>query len=83
MRWSALEGDGSAPLPGGCVPPPTATVKAPCASGRDWSAVEKNLAAEADEKREGGAALNDEASAEKILEVDDVRKRAEDQVSYN
>jgi len=59
VRWSALEGDGSAPLPGGCVPPPTATVKAPYASGRDWSAIEKNLAAEADEKKEGEAALNE------------------------
>lgn len=59
VRWAALEGDGSAPLPGGSVAPPTATVKAPYASGRDWSAIEKTLAAEAEEKKEGEAALNE------------------------
>lgn len=59
VRWAVLEGDGSAPLPGGSVPPPTAKVKAPYASGRDWSAIEKTLAAEAEEKKEGEAALNE------------------------
>ena len=51
------------------MPPPTATVKAPFASERDWSAVEKNLGAEADEKKEGEAALNDEASARRFLRL--------------
>lgn len=59
VRWAALEGDGSTPLPGGSVAPPTATVKAPYASGRDWSAIEKNIEAEAEEKKEGEAALNE------------------------
>ena len=59
MRWSVLEGDGSAPLPGGSLPPPTAAVKAPYASGRDWSAIEKALETEAEEKKEGEAALNE------------------------
>jgi suppressor of G2 allele of SKP1 len=59
VRWSVLEGDGSAPLPGGSLPPPTAAVKAPYASGRDWSAIEKTLEAEAEEKKEGEAALNE------------------------
>ena len=36
-----------------------AAVKAPYASGRDWNAMEKMLAAEADEKKEGEAALNE------------------------
>jgi len=58
VRWAALEGDGSAPLPGGSAPP-TATVKAPYASGRDWAAIEKTLEAEAEEKKEGEAALNE------------------------
>jgi len=61
VRWSALEGDGSAPLPGGA--PPTnqqqKAVKGPYASGRDWNQIDKNLAAEADEKKEGEAALNE------------------------
>jgi len=59
VRWSVLEGDGSAPLPGGSLPPPTAAVKAPYASGRDWSAIEKALEAEAEDKKEGEAALNE------------------------
>jgi len=61
VRWHCLEGDGSAPLPGGSLPPASASggVKAPYASGRDWSAIEKNLSAEAEEKKEGEAALNE------------------------
>jgi len=59
VRWTVLEGDGSDPLPGGSVAPPTAKVKAPYASGRDWSAIEKSLDAEAEEKKEGEAALNE------------------------
>jgi len=59
VRWAALEGDGSVPLPGGSVVPTSSTVKAPYASGRDWSAIEKALAAEAEEKKEGEAALNE------------------------
>lgn len=59
VRWAALEGDGSAPLPGGSLPPSNTTVKAPYASGRDWGAIEKALAAEAEEKKEGEAALNE------------------------
>jgi len=59
VRWAALEGDGSVPLPGGSLPPTTTTVKAPYASGRDWGAIEKALAEEAEEKKEGEAALNE------------------------
>jgi len=61
VRWAALEGDGSVPLPGGAVQPVanTSGVKAPYASGRDWAAIEKALAAEAEEKKEGEAALNE------------------------
>ena len=59
MRRAALEGDGSATLPGGSLPPSNTTVKAPYASGRDWGAIEKALAAEAEEKKEGEAALNE------------------------
>jgi len=61
VRWAALEGDGSAPLPGGSVPSTTSAqgVKGPYASGRDWSAIDKNLASEIDEKKEGEAALNE------------------------
>jgi len=58
VRWSVLEGDGSAPLPGGAVAPATG-IKGPYASGRDWAAIEKNLATEAEEKKEGEAALNE------------------------
>ena len=58
VRWACLEGDGSAPLPGGGVALPTA-IKGPYASGRDWAAIEKNLAKEAEEKKEGEAALNE------------------------
>merc|ERR1719420_1634451 len=46
VRWAALEGDGSAPLPGGSFAQansqPTG-IKGPYASGRDWAAIEKNL----------------------------------------
>jgi len=59
VRWASLEGDGSAPLPGGSVVPTNSSLKAPYASGRDWSAIEKALAAEAEEKKEGEAALNE------------------------
>jgi len=61
VRWAALEGDGTAPLPGGVVAPAAsqAGVKGPYASGRDWAAIEKNIAAEAEEKKEGEAALNE------------------------
>ena len=42
VRWNNLEGDGSAPLPGGALPSASAAqgVKAPYASGRDWNKVE-------------------------------------------
>jgi len=61
VRWAVLEGDGSVPLPGGAVPPTASSsgVKAPYASGRDWGAIEKALSAEAEEKKEGEAALNE------------------------
>lgn len=60
VRWAALEGDGSAPLPGGTAPQATGQgVKAPYASGRDWAAMEKTLNEEAEEKKEGEAALNE------------------------
>jgi len=60
VRWSTLEGEGVAPIPG-ATPAPSkgAAVKAPYASGRDWNAMEKMLAAEAEEKKEGEAALNE------------------------
>merc|ERR550532_2711957 len=54
VRWAALEGDGSAPLPGGALATASggaAPVKGPYASGRDWAAIEKALAAEAEEKK--------------------------------
>ena len=47
VRWSALEGDGSAPLPGGA-----STAKSPYASHKDWSAIEKHLDKEVEEKKE-------------------------------
>ena len=62
VRWAALEGDGSAPLPGESLATASggpAPVKGPYASGRDWAAIEKALAAEAEEKKEGEAALNE------------------------
>jgi len=60
VRWAALEGDGSPPLPGGSVPAAsTSGVKAPYASGRDWAKIDKALSAEAEEKKEGEAALNE------------------------
>ena len=34
-------------------------LQGPYASGRDWAAIEKTLAAEAEEKKEGEAALNE------------------------
>jgi len=34
-------------------------VKAPYASGRDWAKIDKDLSAEAEEKKEGEAALNE------------------------
>lgn len=34
-------------------------MQGPYASGRDWGAIEKTLAAEAEEKKEGEAALNE------------------------
>ena len=34
-------------------------LQGPYASGRDWAAIEKALAAEAEEKKEGEAALNE------------------------
>ena len=74
-RWHALEGDGSAPVPGG-VPPPTTTggAKTPHASGRDWNRIEKSLAAEAEEKKEGEAALNEMFQKIYADANDDVRK---------
>jgi len=60
VRWAALEGDGRPPLPGGTVQAAsTGGVKAPYASGRDWAKIDKALAAEAEEKKEGEAALNE------------------------
>ena len=91
VRWAALEGDGSAPLPGGSLATASGgaapvkvqiqlcsdnnyhsvlvnwiveslivyTLQGPYASGRDWAAIEKTLAAEAEEKKEGEAALNE------------------------
>lgn len=38
---------------------PATGIKGPYASGRDWAAIEKNLATEAEEKKEGEAALNE------------------------
>jgi len=76
VRWNALEGDGAAPLPGGAVPTASAAggVKAPYASGRDWNKVEKLLAAEAEEKKEGEQALNEMFQKIYSDANDDVRK---------
>jgi len=76
VRWNALEGDGKAPLPGGALPTASATegVKAPYASGRDWNKVEKLLAAEAEEKKEGEQALNEMFQKIYSDANDDVRK---------
>jgi len=77
VRWNNLEGDGSAPLPGGALPSSSATpqgVKAPYASGRDWNKVEKMLAAEADEKKEGEQALNEMFQKIYSDASDDVKK---------
>lgn len=61
VRWANLEGDGTAPFPGGATKTTTSSsgVKAPYTSGRDWAAIEKTLAAEAEDKKEGEAALNE------------------------
>ena len=60
VRWAALEGDGRPPLPGGTVPTATTGgVKAPYAGGHDWAKIDKALSAEAEEKKEGEAALNE------------------------
>jgi len=75
VRWGALEGDGAAPLPGSTVPPQTASsVKAPYASGRDWNKIEKTLAAEAEEKKEGEQALNEMFQKIYADASDDVKK---------
>ncbi len=55
LRWAALEGDGSAPLPDGPVPVKTPYARyrgpspshLPSASGRDWNKTDKELGAEA------------------------------------
>ena len=81
VRWAVLEGDGSAPLPGGAVAPAPAgassssgVVKGPYASGRDWAAIEKSLQAEAEEKKEGEAALNEMFQKIYADASDDVKK---------
>jgi len=76
VRWAALEGDGSAPVPGGAPPPAAAAggAKTPYASGRDWNRIEKSLAAEAEEKKEGEAALNEMFQKIYADANDDVRK---------
>jgi len=81
VRWAVLEGDGSAPLPGGAVAPAPAgassssgAVKGPYASGRDWAAIEKSLQAEAEEKKEGEAALNEMFQKIYADASDDVKK---------
>jgi len=75
VRWAALEGDGSAPLPGGAVPPTTNTgVKGPYASGRDWAAIDKTLTEEAKEEKEGEAALNEMFQKIYADANDDVKK---------
>jgi len=77
VRWAALEGDGSTPLPGGAVAaaqPQSGGIKGPYASGRDWAAIEKNLASEAEEKTEGEAALNEMFQKIYSDASDDVKK---------
>ena len=77
-----MEGDGSAPLPGGAVALASAgasssssgVVKGPYASGRDWAAIEKSLQAEAEEKKEGEAALNEMFQKIYADASDDVKK---------
>jgi len=75
VRWSALEGEGVAPVPGAAPAVAVAgAVKPPYASGRDWSRVEKELEKELDDKKEGEQALNE--MFQKIYgdANDDVRK---------
>ena len=49
-------------------------IKGPYASGRDWAAIEKNLAKEAEEKAEGEAALNEMFQKIYSDASDDVKK---------
>merc|ERR1712218_586282 len=76
VRWAALEGDGSAPLPGGAIASASASSssKGPYASGRDWAAIEKSIATEAEEKKEGEAALNEMFQKIYADASDDVKK---------
>jgi len=78
VRWASLEGDGSAPLAGGAIAPAPsssgAAVKGPYASGRDWAAIEKALKEEAEEKKEGEAALNEMFQKIYADASDDVKK---------
>eukprot|EP00088_Acartia_fossae_P024150 TRINITY_DN25111_c0_g1_i1.p1 TRINITY_DN25111_c0_g1~~TRINITY_DN25111_c0_g1_i1.p1 ORF type:complete len:399 (+),score=81.37 TRINITY_DN25111_c0_g1_i1:72-1268(+) len=76
VRWNSLEGDGTAPVPGGAPPPAPAagSSKTPYASGRDWNRIEKALADEAEEKKEGEAALNEMFQKIYADANDDVRK---------
>jgi len=75
VRWAALEGDGAPPLPGGGASTQTSSsVRAPYASGRDWNKIEKTLAAEAEEKKEGEQALNEMFQKIYADASDDVKK---------
>ena len=53
VRWTALEGDGSAPLPGGAIVSASgvSSTRGPYSSGRDWSAIEKNIVTESEEMK--------------------------------
>ena len=53
VRWAALEGDGTDPLAGGSIVSASgvSSTRGPYSSGRDWSAIEKNIVTESEEMK--------------------------------